>query len=71
MPDARITLRITGCTRCGGNHPKLLFKAFKRPPGPDGMVADCTHWGECPKTHEPVLMGIAPMPDKLPEAVTE
>jgi hypothetical protein len=44
---------VKTCARCGGNHREILFRKFKQPIQADKVW---THWGICPKTHEPILM---------------
>ena len=41
---------VKNCARCGGDHEKVTFQKFNFPP------PDCTHWGMCPGTGEPILM---------------
>ena len=49
----KMTVEITRCTRCGGDHP-IAFSKFLRPPHFDDRFWDW--WGMCPNTKEPVLM---------------
>lgn len=48
MKCKRVT--VTGCARCGGHHPKLLFHTFRR------LSAGYTWWASCPATGEPLLL---------------
>jgi hypothetical protein len=45
-----ITTSVTACARCGGDHLEVEFTPFVRPP------SDATHWGQCQKTGDPILM---------------
>jgi hypothetical protein len=45
-----IVTSVNNCARCGGNHALVKFTRFVRPP------ADATHWGQCQKTGDPILM---------------
>lgn len=51
----RVVTGITGCSRCGGNHGPVIFRAFVRPISRKEIVTH-THWALCPQTGEPILM---------------
>lgn len=42
---------LRGCARCGNDHPRIVFRRFRRYP-----INEFTHWALCPSTEEPVLM---------------
>lgn len=53
---------ITGCARCGGNHPgpleaRKLARAFA-PPEAGGIT--WSHWLSCPANGEPILISTTP-----------
>ena len=48
----RHTTAVIRCARCGRNHKPLTFVLFRRAPKP------WTHWGNCPRTGEPILLRI-------------
>jgi hypothetical protein len=43
---------IVGCARCLGNHAEIKMKPFTFPAG------DFSHWGMCPRKHDPVLFRV-------------
>lgn len=47
---AAFRMDVENCARCGGNHQCQIFFPFTHPP------RWWTHYGECPKTKEPILM---------------
>jgi len=44
---------VCNCARCGENHQHQIFLPFTRPP------RHWTHYAECPKVHEPILMRVS------------
>lgn len=53
------SIDVRGCARCGEMHERLPVRHFIRPvEGGEGPEAELfTHWGTCPKTAEPILVG--------------
>lgn len=47
-PDA-LTLTVSDCPRCEGDHGSLSFQPFT-------ASDEYTHWAACPKTGEPILV---------------
>lgn len=43
-------VRVRACARCGRDHERIEFKAFKHAP------IEASHWATCPRTGEPLLM---------------
>ena len=49
-----VEMDVIGCSRCGCDHKKVLFKKFIKEPG-QGYYS---HWAMCPANNEPVLMAV-------------
>lgn len=45
---------IFNCSRCGGNHTRVLFKRFTEPIVFNGIVY--AYWTLCPILKEPIIM---------------
>ena len=45
---------VHGCARCGKDHARIHFKPI------DNAGPDCTHYGTCPATGQPILMCYVP-----------
>lgn len=58
----KVGRRIVKCPRCGEDHDMLSFKEMER------SMGKFTHWAECPRTGDPILMYIE---IEEPEKVTE
>jgi hypothetical protein len=48
-----MTMSVTRCARCGGNHEHILFTKLSGQP-----IAGVTHWGMCPALNQPILMEV-------------
>jgi hypothetical protein len=48
---------VRKCARCGGNHRKVTFRPFARPP------AVASLWAPCPRSGEPILLEVFETPD--------
>lgn len=57
---------ISGCTRCGGDHPNMTFGVLQRPIADSDGLHVWTHWAPCPKTGEPVLLRDGDLPEVGP-----
>lgn len=49
MKIESVKVNLKGCSRCGKNHRKILFKKFRNP----GIFG---WWAICPTTKEPLLL---------------
>jgi hypothetical protein len=49
-----IVIKIENCARCGENHDQVGFFKFTREL--EVEYYRFTHYGFCPKVHEPILM---------------
>lgn len=49
VEQGKLTMDVIRCARCGGDHPGLVFVAFRRP------SVECQYWCSCPTTREPIF----------------
>ena len=54
MAAGTVVCKVTGCSRCGGEHEGIEFAELERPSRLAGLTL--THWANCPTTGEPILM---------------
>lgn len=50
LEDNKVALKIMLCSRCGGNHDRLIFQPFTRPND------SWSHWCMCPTLSEPLML---------------
>jgi hypothetical protein len=54
---SEMTVRLSGCARCEGDHETVTFKPLTHAIElDDGTLY--THWGACPSNGEPILMRV-------------
>lgn len=53
------TIDMLRCTRCGGDHKGVVFKALNKPMRVEGASQrdydEFTHWAMCPTLNEPLI----------------
>lgn len=56
LPNEWVMVDVEGCARCGLNHDQVTFRPFDQPMFV-GHGKAFSHWGSCPSTGEPILLG--------------